>query len=284
MADVLRSSEELNVPQHLSSLPDINRVSVLAAMIVLAYTLSNFISFPEQELAAQIPGFYLDITFDINSITSVLVAGLTATGADWLLRDHPLLKKKSISFPHWILPALTALVIGIPLNQLSYGLAWWGGLLLGTVVVVLVLIGEFISIDTQDSRHLIASAGLSAVAYVLFLVLVSALRSDGLRLFVVIPMIVVSLWLVCMRVMHLRLNGEWTVYEAGIIAFLVGQIAAAFHYWSLSPISYGLILLGLAYALTSLVCGLIEEKPLRKVVLEPIITVILTWSIAFWII
>jgi Protein of unknown function (DUF5656) len=284
MATVLKSSEQPSSEQPVGSLPDINRVSVLAAMIVLAYTLSNFISIPEREISAQIPGFYLNITVNIDSITAFLVAGLTATGADWLLRDHPLLRNKVSAFPHWILPSLTALVIGIPLNQLPYGPVWWGGLLLGTVVVVLVLIGEFISIDDQDARHMVAAAGLSAVAYVLFLVLVSALRTQGLRLFIVIPMIVISLWMVCMRVMHLRLHGEWTVYEAGIIALIVGQLSAAFHYWSLSPISYGLVLLGLAYALTSLVCGLIEEKPLRKIMWEPIITILLTWSTAFWIV
>ena len=49
-----------------------------------------------------------------------------------------------------------------------------------------------------------------------------------------------------------------------IIAFLVGQAAAAFYYWSLSPITYGLVLLGPAYALISLVCNLIEEKTIGR--------------------
>lgn len=264
------------------TLPDINRVSVLAALLILAYILSNFVVIPEQDIAAQMPGFYIDILITIDTLTAVLVAGLMATGADWLLRYHPILNGKS-AFPHWILPALTALVIGVPLNQLPYGPIWWAGLLLGTIVVVLVLIGEYISINTVDVRQPLASAGLSAVAYTLFLVLVSALRSEGLRLFVIVPILTVAVWLVCVRAMHLRLHGEWTIYESAVIAFIIGQIAAAFHYWPLSPVSYGLILLGSAYALTSLICGLIEEKPLRKIILEPVITIIVTWSAAIWI-
>jgi hypothetical protein len=39
----------------------------------------------------------------------------------------------------------------------------------------------------------------------------------------------------------------------------------------------------LAYALNSLICGLIEEKPLRQIIWEPLITIAVTWSAAFWI-
>jgi hypothetical protein len=282
MTNAVQRSELKADDSPIGILPDVNRISVLAAMIVLAYTLANFVVIPEQDISAQVPGFYLDIPVNIDTLTAILVAGLMASGSDWLLRDHPALKGRS-SFPHWILPALTALVIGVPLNQLPYGLLWWGGLLLGTLVVVLVLIGEYISIDTVDVRQPLASAGLSAVAYTLFLVLVSALRSEELRLFFIVPILTVAVWLVCMRAMHLRLHDEWTVYEAAVVAFIVGQIAAAFHYWPLSPISYGLILLGLAYALTSLICGLIEERPLRQIIWEPAITIVVTWSAAFWI-
>lgn len=282
MANTSQSSDLTRESVDVGVLPDTNRISVLAAMIVLAYTLANFVVIPEQDISAQLPGFYFDLSVNIDTLTAILVAGLMATGSDWLLRDHPALNGKS-AFPHWILPSLTALVIGIPLNQLPYGPLWWLGLLLGTLVVVLVLISEYISIDIADVRQPLASAGLSAVAYTLFLVLVSALRSEGLRLFFIVPILSVAVWLVCMRAMHLRLHGEWTIYEAAVAAFIVGQIAAAFHYWPLSPISYGLALLGLAYALTSLICGLIEEKPLRQIVWEPLVTIVVTWSAAFWL-
>jgi hypothetical protein len=282
MTNVIQTPDASHEKIEVGILPDSNRVSVLAAMIILAYTLANFVVIPQQNISAQMPGFYLDISINISTFTSILVAGLMATGSDWLLRDHPALKGKP-TFSHWILPALTALVIGVPLNQLPYGLLWWSGLLLGTLVLVLVLFGEYISIDVSDIRHPLAAAGLTAVAYTLFLVLVSALRSEELRLFIIVPILTLAVWLVCMRTMHLRLHGEWTVYEAAVIAFIVGQIAAAFHYWPLSPIAYGLALLGLVYALNSLICGLIEEKPLQKIVWEPIITIVLTWSAAFWI-
>jgi hypothetical protein len=82
-------------------------------------------------------------------------------------------------------------------------------------------------------------------------------------------------------VINLRLHGEWTLIESAIIALVVGQIAAAFYYWPLAPMTFGLVLLGPAYALISLFCNLIEEKPFRQVVLEPIVSILIAWGAAF---
>lgn len=281
--DIYNSTDRNRSKLITSILPVADRISVLAAMVVLAYTLENYIILPESGISLQLPGFFLDVSFNIEIVIAVLVAGLVATGSSWLLRDHPVLQNSISAFPHWVLPALTALVIGLPLNQLDYGISWWVSLLVGVVLVVMVLLGEYISIDIEDERYPYASAGLTAVAYTLLLVLVSILRSEELRLFFVVPTFTISSWLVCLRTMHLRLNGEWTIYESAVVAWVVGQIAAAFHYWSLSPISYGLVLLGIVYALTSLVSGLIEEKPFRKMVWEPIIAILLSWGAAFWV-
>ena len=103
------------------------------------------------------------------------------------------------------------------------------------------------------------------------------MRAAGTRLFFILPALGVATWLVSVRAMNLRLHGEWVVYEAGIISLVVVQFAAAIHYWPLAPIRFGLILLGPAYALTSLFIGLIEEKSARKLVVEPVIALGLSW-------
>jgi hypothetical protein len=270
----------METPTSRQNLPNIDLLSILAAMIVLAYTLARFIDLPSLEISRQFPGLYIELNINVAMITSLLVAGMTAAGVNWLMRLHPASQKK-LALQHAILPALTALVIGIPLSRIPVGIGWWVGLISGAFILVLVIIAEYIAVDTDDIRLPFASAALSAVSFALFLLLAGALRAASVRLLFTTPALILAAWLVSLRVTNLRLHGEWTIYESAIIAFVVGQIAAAFYYWPFAPITFGLVLLGPSYALISLFCNLIEEKPFRQVIYEPIISILIAWGAAF---
>src|SRR5512135_1854408 len=166
---------------HGRNLPNIDQLSVVAAMIVLAYTLERFINLPAWKVSRQLPGLYIELNIDVNLITSLLVACMTAAGANWLMHEHPAAHGKQ-TLVHAILPALTALVIGIPLAEVPVGLGWWLGLIGGAMILVLVLIAEYIAVDPQDIHLPVAGAALSAVSFALFLVLAGALRAAGVRL------------------------------------------------------------------------------------------------------
>src|SRR4030066_660146 len=270
----------MDSPVRQQNLPDIDRLSILAAMIVLAYTLERFIDLPAWEISRQLPGLYIELHISATTITSVLVACMTAAGANWLMRDHPASQGKP-ALQHAILPSLTTFVIGIPLSGIPVSLGWWMGLISGAVIMVLVIIAEYISVDLEDSRLPLASAALSAVSFALFLILAGALRAAEARLLFITPALIIAAWLVSLRVTNLRLHGGRTIYESAIIAFVVGQIAAAFNYWPLSPVTFGLVLLGPSYALISLFCNLIEEKPVRQVIFEPMLSLLIAWGAAF---
>ena len=263
-------------------LPDANRLSVLAATILLAYALSNLVQLPGRELAIQLPGFYLAVQVDVHTFVALLVAGLTATGADWLLRDHPALGKKS-TLEHWLLPALTAWVISLPLGQLPLGPVWWVGFTLGGALLVLVLVAEYIAVDPDDVRQPVAAAGLTALSFSLYLALVVALRYAGGRLFLMLPALTLAAGLISLRTLRLRLHGQWAFAPAGISALLIGQFAAALYYWPLSPVAFGLALLGPAYALTSLIANLAEGEAYGQAVIEPAVVLALVWGAALWL-
>ena len=115
-------------------------------MILLAYAASRFVNIPPRELGLQLPGFYLAFQFNIHTFVALLVAGITATGADIMLRDHPGLENKR-TWEHWLLPALTAWTLGIPLNQLPIGLQWLISFAIGGALLMLVLIAEYIAVS-----------------------------------------------------------------------------------------------------------------------------------------
>ncbi len=148
---------------------------------------------------------------------------------------------------------------------------------------MLVLIAEYVVVDPEDVRHAPASAGLTAVSFALFLILTIVLRSSEVRLFLLLPALTLAVALVSLRTMNLRMRGQWKYVEAGITALIVSQIAAALHYWPVSPVEYGLAVLAPAYALTSLFSSLSEGAPLRQALVEPGLVLVLLWGIALWV-
>lgn len=263
-------------------LPDANRLSVVAATILLAYALMPFIRFPERVLDLQLPGFFLSLEFQFSTVVSVLVALLAAAGTDWLLQKHPHLRGQRRE-PHWLLPAMTAWVIGVPLTNLSMGVEWWAVFALGGLLLVLVLVSEYIVLDPNDVRQGPAGIGLTAVSFALFLVLVIAIRAAELRLYTLLITLTPAVFMVSLRALYLRLGGVWKWGWALVIALIVDQLAIGLHYLPISPLRYSLLLLGLGYSLTSLAGGLEEGRPLSTVLGEPVAMLAVIWALALFI-
>lgn len=271
----------LKVMRSIQELPNPERLSTLAATILLFYALGRLINFPTRELAIQLPGIYLNVELSIHTFVALVNAALTAAGADWLMRDHPYAKLHGTA-EHWLLPALTAWVIGIPLFQLPLGLAWWAGFAFGGTLLMLVLVAEYIAIDPQDTRQPLASAVLTALSFALFLTLAISLRFSGIRLFQLLPSLFLASGLVSLRTLHLRLGGRWLIIHATMVAFLCTQLAAVLHYLPIDPIPYGLLLLGPIYTLTSLFANLAADQNIRQAAIEPIIVFIILMVTAIW--
>jgi hypothetical protein len=233
-------------------LPDTDKISVLAATTLLAYTLTRFAKLPPSEYSIQLSWIYLVVQVDIRTLVSLLVAGLAAAGADWLVHQHPALERRD-ALQHWWLPALSAWAIGILLYGLPDNPIWWIGLIVGGVTLTLVLIAEYITVDPDDTYHPLATAGLTALSFSLFLALSISLHAASLRAFLLAPAITVTTALIALRVLLLRLHGRWAIVPAFTVALVSGQFSAALHYWPLSSIRFGLMLTGIVYALTSLV-------------------------------
>ncbi len=262
-----------------SHLPDTNRLIILIATVLLAYAVTPFIQIQERSLQLQLPGIFLTFSVNFATITSVLAAALAGVGADWLMRGHPRYGLVAGDTRHWLLPALTAWVIGEPLHRLEVGLQWWGVFAFG-MLLTLVNIAEYVALDSADTRYGLAAVALNAVAFALFLILAIALRATGPRLYVILPALVVAVFLATMRTLYLRLGNRWIWKWPIAISAVVGQVVIGLHYLPLSPLQFGLALLGVAYALTSTAVGLEEGRSGRALVFEPAIMLLVTWLMA----
>ncbi|MGQ9832415.1 MAG: DUF5656 family protein [Candidatus Villigracilaceae bacterium] len=262
--------------------PDTNRLSVLTAAVLLALALSSVMDMQGSTRDVQLPGFYLPIGLNLRLVTILLAAGLTATGMDWLLRSHPRLAGKN-TLTHWLLPTLTTLVISVPLYILPRGGLWWLVFGLGGVLLVLVFLAEYAIIDPSNVLYPAATAGLTALSLAMFLILAIALRYASARLVVLIPLLLPAAFLVSLRALYLYLPGQWKYAWSASAAIVCTQLAAGLHYWPLSPIRFGLILLGPLYALINLARNLEEGIALKRAVVEPAIILGLLWIVSLFL-
>jgi hypothetical protein len=268
--------------QRSRHLPSTDRLSVLTATILLTYVLAICVDFPARQLNWQVLGISISLEVSVETVLALLVAGLTAAGMEWLIKDHPEIGEKS-SIQHWILPALTAWVISIPLFQLPIGPLWWIGFFFGGALLILVMIAEYIVVNPEDVRQPPAAVFLTAISFALYLVLAVALRYAGARLFFLLTALTLAISLVSLRTLHLRLEGYWAFIESGVIALVIAQLVAALHFWPLSPVTFGLLILGPAYALTNFIGNLTVGEDLRRAIIEPVVVLLLVWMTAIWI-
>jgi hypothetical protein len=262
-------------------LPDPARASILTASILLAFALTRVISSPHYDLTIPLAGFYVTLSLNLHTLIVLLAAGMTATGMDWLLRTHPSLEKGETR-EHWLLPTLTALVIGVALYSLPPTAIWWLEFGLGAGLLLLVFYAEFVAVDPTDARYPFATAVLTVLAFVIFLILAVALKASNARLFLVAPALFLGGGLVALRTLHLRLNERWEGIWAFGIAMVTVQLGAALYYMPLTPVRFGLGLLGPIYALTALAVSLAEGRPLRQSIFEPALMLALLCGMMIW--
>jgi len=262
--------------------PDSNRIGLVTSTVLLALALTRIIPSPDFNFEIQLPGFLLSLPFDTNTIMGLLTACLTATGMDWLLRGHPSLKGKT-TFQWWFLPTLTTFVISIPLSILPNGMAWWVGFLISAIFLFFVFLAEYIAVDPDAPYYSTAMVGLTAISYTLFFVLSVALRTGGIRLFLVAPTLFLAASLASLRILHLRLSGKWEFTWAVGIGLVCIQLAAGLYYWPLSPTQFGLLVVGPLYGLVNLAINLGESVPTRRALIEPAIVTALCWGLSILI-
>ena len=264
-------------------LPNLQTLSILVSTVLLAYTLTNFVSFPTLHYEITLLGIYFPINLNFSSLVTLLVAGLTTSGSAWISADHPSQDRYSNTLVHWLLPSLTALVLMLAIEQLPFGAAWWIAAFFSGIVLMLVLISEYIVLDASNPYYLPAEMGITALSVVLFLILSISLHSAGIRLFYRVPVISIAALLVYLRIIHLRQKGFWAITQGSVSFLLIGEIAAGLHYWPMPSINFGIALAGPLYALIEISNNLPEtsSKFQRDEMVWPILILIVSWVIAF---
>lgn len=262
--------------------PDLHRMSTLSAMVLLSIALTRLLPESGYLFTVKLAGFSLTLDFNLNLLMVIAAAGLSAAGVDWLLRSHPLLRQGQ-TVEHWLLPMLTTFILGVPLSQLESNTLWGGAFAAGGLLLILTFWAEYVVVSPGDTNYPLATAVLTVISFALYLILAIAMRYLNVRLLWMAPAIFAGAFLVSVRTLHLRLSGRWEFAWATGIALMGMQLSAGLHYWPVSPVRFGILLLGALYALISLAAGLGEKLPLRRALVEPLVMLALIWSMSIWV-
>ncbi|MDK2982002.1 MAG: hypothetical protein PWQ55_2349 [Chloroflexota bacterium] len=263
-------------------IPQSKKLSIVSASILICYSLLPFIQVSAREVPISIAGISIPLRIDFYNLVALIAAGLAAAGTDWMLRDHPKIETHT-TLPHMLLPALTAGALGTPLGLLETGVEWWMILGFGSLLLFLIMIAEYISLDKDDARYPLALMVLSAVSYGVFFLLSIVLRAANSRLYLLLLVLPPFFAFLCLRILHFRLGGRWRFEWAAVITLVIAQFVIALYYWPLSPIRYALGLLGPAYALVGITASLEEEPDLHRVFVEPFLMLGLFWALGIFI-
>ena len=224
--------------------PSRDRLSVLTALIVLAYALARFLDLPARAITATLFGSALGFELSGAALMLLLVAALISTGSDALIRSHPCYGGRSGagSLIHWILPGATALVLGAALDRLPSGPLWLVGLGATALAVLAVLVAEYLVVNPEEPARDAATVGLTALGYVLAVDLSALLASLRARAAITASVGGVVAAAIAWRLF--TLNGAEPARAAlpgGIVGVIAAEVTWALSYWRISPIGAALL-------------------------------------------
>lgn len=258
------------------------RISIILSTILLAYLLAQFVDVPTSQYNFSLLGVGIPVRIDFNTLVGIAVAAITASGTAWLLQSHPNAENNQL-LPHLILPSLSALILNILLSNLSLNSIWWAYFISGALFLLFVILLEYVVSDPDDYRQPYAATGLNALSIAGFLVLSVSLSSTNLRLIYLLPPVFFAASLVNLRASNLRLKNRWLLPQAIACGIIITQLSAALHYLPLTPLQFGLLLLGPLYAITNLIINFDQKLSGRQALIEPISVMTLIMLLAIWI-
>jgi hypothetical protein len=229
--------------QRLRHFPSLDRLSVLTAVILLAYALARALDLPTRSVGTTL--FGSAIGFELNGpvLMLLLVAALISAGADALIRSHPRLEgwTRYPTVIHWIVPGTAALALGSVLNRTPDGPLWWLGLGLSAVVLIAVLVAEYTVVDRADAAWDLAALGLTALTYALALVFFALLHSLSARALISASAAGLVAALLALRLFGLKeaAGGEAALYAA-VVGLITAEAVWALSYWRVSASSAAL--------------------------------------------
>jgi len=240
------------------------QLSLLAGMNVLGLTLSLLLTLPSRAFELTLLGSKATVDFSGAWLFALLLSVMTAAGVESIMRAHPRvhLSATQYTFILWILPCIlvAGTALSLPLLR-AFGPLAFLTIAGAGMLLVLVVLGEYLSIDLQDRAYAFARLGLNLAVYLAAFALFQSIYAFKLRSLLSAPLVGVVAALLTLELLR---SGEQDVRRtwlyAAIIGLAMGEILWTINYWNVDALAGALVLLIAFYLLT----GFAQQYLLRK--------------------
>ncbi|MFZ2360057.1 MAG: hypothetical protein WA040_12015 [Anaerolineae bacterium] len=247
-----------------------DRISIAVWGVAITLATSALVSLPGRGASVALGERSLTLPIAAVNLLPLLLALLAGSGAQAVVQAHPLARQGRLRLllRFWALPVAVTLIAAILLPR-APSPPYWAALLLAMVVLLsVVLVALYFSLDSQATGYRRAQAVLNlvcyAVALVLFLVIPSTWPAAGRA--IVLGGVAMLLALELLRGTQAR--APLVALYAFIVGAVVAQVAFGLLLTGLSSISASLLLLLLFYLLVSLTAQTLLGRITRRVALE----------------
>ncbi|MCI0478368.1 MAG: hypothetical protein L0Y55_19170, partial [Anaerolineales bacterium] len=164
----------------------LDRLSLLTSLVLVGLTFSLILDLPSQRVAFSFLGSEASVTVSGTWLIAILLAALTAAGVNSIARQHPRvhLADTRYVFILWILPAaivVTATLLLSFADVRAYGVYALILVALAGMFLVAAILGQYLTIDLDDSRYSTARLGVNLAVYLVALILFSTIYSLKVR-------------------------------------------------------------------------------------------------------
>jgi Protein of unknown function (DUF5656) len=248
-----------------------DRMSVIVGVILVGIVLLQVLEIPARAFQFEPFGTPLTVRVTGTWIVSVLLVGLACAGTETVMRTHPAVRRRAVryTFPTWVLPGLTTAALVMLLPQSPTILYWLIGMVLGGGTLAWLMLALYHTLAPDERPRGPSLIALRLVAYLLSLVLYTAIYRTRMRSLVTATAAILVAFLLSLSLLsNEKLSMRRVLLYAAVIALVLGQTTWAFNYWRADSLTVGVLMMLLFYVLVGVVQEYVRGAIDRQVIME----------------
>ncbi len=253
-------------------MPVYERISALVSLTLLGLVAYSLIELPSRAIQLTLLGSPLTLVISQWWLMALLLGGLAATGTRAVVYAHPSLPRRAPGYAltFWVLPGLLVILATLLLYRLAPAIGWWlAGIGGAGLLLWLVVLAEYHTIDPRDPWYELSRLWLNVVAYGLafgFFVVIYQTRARSILSATEVLLVSGLLAAPLLRAGLSQVPRTWLF--AGIAALVMGQSTWALNFWRIPPLAAGLCLLLVFYVTTGLAQQQLLGRLTRRAMVE----------------